>query len=504
MRALFRAIALAALPILSLAQLPSPRLLDQRASLTPAQIMAELGPQLSAKSVMFDDSDHRWDNATERWQAALCPTFSLVVEPATEADVPVIIKYANSNGIPFLAVNQGHGSTRTLSQLKNGISISMAQLNAIEIAKDGTSAFFGGGVYDGQVIDVLWEKGYVTGTGSCACVGVMGPGLGGGHGRYQGFYGLIIDLLIDLNVVLADGSTVTVSATSHPDLWWAMRGAGHNFGIVTSFHAHIHKRTVDEWSITEFVFTQDKLESVFAALNDQQKNGGQPKELMNYGVFTWAEEFSTTEPIFELFIHYVGTHAQAAPYLKPFEVLDPLYTNQSSMPYPDVLDATGTGMNSPMCQEGHTNMQFPFGLLKHNITATRQIYDYYANITKTQPLFKQAIVVFEAYSLPGVQAVDPASTAFPHRDDHILCDVLVTYDPNPSLDEQAIAIGKQITKFWADGQPGREKHTYVNYAFGDEPLEQMYGHEPWRLRRLRAAKAKYDPHNAFGFYNPIV
>lgn len=135
----------------------------------------------------------------------------------------------------------------------------------------------------------------IIGTGSCACVGVMGPGLGGGHGRYQGFYRLIIDGLISMNVVLADGSAITVSNTSYPDLWWAMRGAGHNFGIVTSFHAEIHKRTVDEWYISEFVFTQDQLESVFEVLNSQQENGGQPKELMNYGVFTWASEFSTTE-----------------------------------------------------------------------------------------------------------------------------------------------------------------------------------------------------------------
>ena len=65
-------------------------------------------------------------------------------------------------------------------------------------------------------------------------------------------------------------------------------------------------------------------------------------------------------------------------------------------------------------------MQFPFGLLEHNITATRQIYDYFRNVTTLQPLFKQSIVVFEAYSLEGVKAVDPASTAFPHRDDNIL------------------------------------------------------------------------------------
>lgn len=126
------------------------------------------------------------------------------------------------------------------------------------------------------------------------------------------------------------------------------------------------------------------------------------------------------QPIMEFFIHYVGTAEEAAPYLKPFQDLNPLYSSGKYYAYPDVLDATGTGMNSPMCQDGHTNMQFPFGLLEHNITATRQIYDYYREITTSQPLYNQSIVVFEAYSLEGVKAVDSASTAFPHREDNIL------------------------------------------------------------------------------------
>lgn len=61
---------------------------------------------------------------------------------------------------------------------------------------------------------------FLLATGSCACVGMMGPGLGGGHGRYQGLYGLISDNLVNLNLVLSDGSAIRVNATSHPDLWW--------------------------------------------------------------------------------------------------------------------------------------------------------------------------------------------------------------------------------------------------------------------------------------------
>lgn len=57
---------------------------------------------------------------------------------------------------------------------------------------------------------------------------------------------------------------------------------------------------------------------------------------------------------------------------------------------------------------------------------------------------------------------------------------------------------------WNDGQPGRKPTTYVNYAFGTEPLEQMYGHEPWRLEKLRSLKNKYDPFGRFNYYNPII
>jgi hypothetical protein len=83
-------------------------------------------------------------------------------------------------------------------------------------------------------------------------------------------------------------------------------------------------------------------------------------------------------------------------------------------------------------------------------------------------------------------------------------DTFITYPPDSALDDAGIALGQKIRQLWAAGQPGRNKTVYVNYAFGDEPLEQMYGYEPWRVQRLRAAKEKYDPDNRFGFYNPII
>jgi hypothetical protein len=81
---------------------------------------------------------------------------------------------------------------------------------------------------------------------------------------------------------------------------------------------------------------------------------------------------------------------------------------------------------------------------------------------------------------------------------------LVELVPGSTLVNEAKQWVNEVRDLWNAGQPGRKPSTYVNYASGGEPLESMYGYEPWRLQRLRALKAKYDPHNRFRFYNPIV
>lgn len=125
----------------------------------------------------------------------------------------------------------------------------------------------------------------------------MGAALGGGLGRYQGFYGLLADNIVDVDLVLADGSTITVSDSSHPDLFWALKGAGHNFGIVTRFTLKTYESPVQDWYFAQFAFTQDKLETFVTQVNKMMNNGTQPKELMNYFLYAWNPAISTTEVI---------------------------------------------------------------------------------------------------------------------------------------------------------------------------------------------------------------
>jgi FAD/FMN-containing dehydrogenase len=133
-------------------------------------------------------------------------------------------------------------------------------------------------------------------TGSSGCVGFPGAGLGGGHGRYEGQYGMMVDNFITLNVVLADGSTIQVSQKSHDDLFWAMKGAGHNFGVVTSLELAIHPRGSDTWHYHNYVWSQDQLEAVFEALNTFHGNGTTPVLMgVNFGQFSIDPSMSATD-----------------------------------------------------------------------------------------------------------------------------------------------------------------------------------------------------------------
>lgn len=121
-------------------------------------------------------------------------------------------------------------------------------------------------------------------TGLCECTSLLGPTLGGGHGWLQGRYGMGIDNILEANVVLANGSLVTASSDSHPELFWGLRGAGHNFGIVTAVKYKIYDVPEGNiWTLGTYVFTQDKLEPLFELFNEL---GAQAKvELLTWAYF---------------------------------------------------------------------------------------------------------------------------------------------------------------------------------------------------------------------------
>ena len=339
-------------------------------------------------------------------------------------------------------------------------------------------------------------------TGVCQCTSLLGPGLGGGHGFLQGHHGLVADQFVSMNIVLADGTLHTIDEKS--DLWWAMRGAGHNFGIVTSVETKIYYIEHHDWAFQSFVFTGDKIEGLFQILNTDLLH--QPVEIITFGVILNDPTVDPDAPITTFFVLQEGVSAVDSTYTAPFFDLGPVASNNGTGPYTDVAAWTGNGNEDVSCQRGGlAKARFPIDLEAYNVDAIRKFYDLFASSTRETPAFNTSSFLYEGYSVQGVQAIPSDSTAYPFRSDNLLVASVITYEPDgPELDEKAAKLGNDLRQILYEGSGRSELHTYVNYAYGDESLQNMYGYEEWRQERLLSLKNKYDPDRKFSFYSPIA
>lgn len=265
----------------------------------------------------------------------------------------------------------------------------------------------------------------------------MGPGLGGGHGRQQGHYGLISDNIINLNVVLANGTAIRVNETSHADLFWGMRGAGHNFGIVTSFELRVYPREVDSWYYHNYIWTEDKLELLFTAANELHDNGNTPVNMVaNFVTFAMNQTISETDvssdimfvaqigyvsngvhqPVIFWTFAYRGSADEAEKIIAPFNNIEAVYQDYGDVTYPRLSEVQGTAMNTETCAPNHTWITSTAGLKTYNITTTRQIYELNKQYIKQYPQLLSPAVVHEGYSTAAVHKVKSEDSAVPFRD----------------------------------------------------------------------------------------
>jgi FAD/FMN-containing dehydrogenase len=150
------------------------------------------------------------------------------------------IKFATSNNIP-LAIKCGGHNPSGASSISDGLCIDLSRyFDTARVDPDQRLVYVGGGAVWKTVDLATIAHGLATTAGTVNDTGVAGLTLGGGYGWLTGEHGLVIDNLIQATVVLADGSIVTASPTSHPDLFWALRGGGSNFGVVTEFVLKLH------------------------------------------------------------------------------------------------------------------------------------------------------------------------------------------------------------------------------------------------------------------------
>ncbi|ORX97112.1 hypothetical protein BCR34DRAFT_607410 [Clohesyomyces aquaticus] len=465
-------------------------------------LLKQLNPLLSHEAQIYLPGSEGFVNATTRWGGATTPTFTAIVKVTTETDVQHTIKYANAHNYPFLAISGTHGTPSTLNNVRDGIGIWLRDMNSVKIHQDGTSAKIQGGIENGKLIRDLWARGKQTVTTGCDCAGFISPLLGGGHGWLQGRYGLPADQLISARVVLANGSAITVSATSHPDLFWAVRGAGHNFGIFTEIDVKVYDREKDQdsWAAMGLTYTHDKLDKVFEIANEWLDEKERDVKLTHYGTIAINPGLDPNMPIFTFWIYWQGSSIPSK-YTAPLQALSPISTDFSVTDLAGVNTHLAAAYGMPACWKGFSRQFAPVSLNAWPIANLRTLLSLFGSMPS---VFHQAsFVLLEAYATNRVGEIAEESTAYPDRGGQLLISPLLGYAPNTTLDDVARRIAKEMRDALLEGT-GEKLRAYVNYARGDESLEEVYGYEAWRLEKLRKLKREYDPHGRFNFYMPIT
>jgi FAD/FMN-containing dehydrogenase len=414
------------------------------------------------------------------------------------------VKYCASHDIPFLAQNGGAGWSTTFHLNNHGVLINLAGLNQVTFSADKTQATIGGGSNISNTIAHAYAAGALVETGNCNCVGTLGAILGGGYGNLLGLYGFGVDNVLSLRVVTPDGRLRDVSAASDPDLFWALRGAGPNFGIVTSAVVKAYPASEDDmqaWT-GSLVFTPDQLEDVVEAI-------GELELLPNMTIFMYFLS-DGTEPVVVAspFLYKGDAESGRAAYASLYAI-GPVADTTSVLPY----NQWNSG-GDPLCVPGARKPTWSAGFQDMVPATWRQIWDMYVEFQQ-QPGAESSGVLLEAYSLTKARSEDPNSAAFPNRHINFNAFVVPWYN-DTSLDSDAEAFGSAARELWrstsgldrdatyvsillsgltvCSGAALLTLFSYVNFAHGDEPLDVVYGES---LHRLQSIKRRVDPDDLF-------
>ncbi|KAL4884469.1 hypothetical protein BJY04DRAFT_215436 [Aspergillus karnatakaensis] len=449
----------------------------------------------SPQAVLHLRGTDEFNKATERWNTHQAPTFAAVLSIGSEEDVSTAIKLVLSHRIPFLATGSRHGYGSTLGEMRDGLALDLSLLKDLNIDVRGETLIVGPGVRAGDVLNPVYEAGFQFPTGACNATSLIGVTLGGGIGRLNGEHGLMIDVLLSARIVIATGQILDVSSTSNPDLFWAIRGAGQNFGIVTSATYKLFPLTGPYTSV-DLIFPPN----------------------LKIDVFNWFANFEITakwavgcligynndigSPYILINIVHHGPEAETLSHLTSLLDLGPIKMEVHEIPWNKVTETVVFGMDAAISQPGEIRDVHGFNLRSRDAKTLIEVFDMACAFYDAVPTARSLTVLFEGWSNAAVKAVEEDETAFPWRGTEVYGFIVGTWpegDEEPKAASQGMAKRLRATLAETSGYDGLA--VYVNYAKGDETLEQIYGAE--KLPKLARLKGKYDPENIFRFHHAI-
>ena len=436
-------------------------------------VVEELRAQV--RGPLLSQGDEGYDAARTVWNGMINRRPALIARCTGAADVIACVRFAREQGLPVSIKGGGHNVAGS-AVINDGLMIDLSLMKGIRVDPDARTARAEPGLLWGEFDRETQAFGLATPGGVVPSTGIAGLTLGGGQSWITGKYGLTIDNLLAADVVTADGRLLHASTSEHPDLFWALRGAGHNLGVVTSFEYRLHP--VGPTVLGGMVLHPfDNAREVLRFY--REFSAGQPDELTTYaGVLTGPDGAL----VVALALCYCGEIEAGEQVVAPLRAFgSPVADLIGPMPF--------------VAQQALFGPAFPHGRLNYwksgltsRITdgAVETAVDYAARV----PSPFTAIVF--AGTLGAATRVGKAETAYAHRDAPYDLVILSGWE-DPVETERNV---EWTRDFFAAVRPELSGGVYVN-DLGDEGearVREAYGDN---YARLAAIKATYDPTNFF-------
>ncbi|KAL8765972.1 MAG: hypothetical protein Q9209_007119 [Squamulea sp. 1 TL-2023] len=456
---------------------------------TLREIKKDLGRALSqGSSISSNASD------APRWSLYRAPTPAFVVNVGSENDVATTVRYCNKNNITFLAQSQGNGWADTFHLGNCSLLINIDGLNKIVFNKAKTLAAIGGGTRVSDMVIAAYNADTRFSTPTCTCLGFLGAMLGGGVMRSMGLYGAGVDQISQVNVATASGEMLQVNSNLHPDLWYSLRGAAPNFGIVTSALVKAYptpKAQNAAWQ-GAITFADDKLEALITAIYNLDLRPEMQVDLL----------FSTSgpplnSPTITAIPFFLGNASAAKQAFAPIFDVGPVSNQAEEVPY----DHWGDIAN-PFCIKGMRKPAYGASLAREGLNPAtwRAVYEEFKTFVAKYPQAAGSSVLAEYYSVQKAIAIGDATSSYPFRDVPLHVVIIPLYE-NSSFDGVANNWGATVRDLLRSTDGLNANSTYINFAHGDEPLYEVYGKN---LQKLQALKKRYDPRNKFNQWFPLA
>jgi len=431
-------------------------------------------------------ADPAYDEARAVYNGMIDRRPAVIVRCADAADVVACVRFARQHSLE-VAVRGGGHSASGLGVWDGALVIDLSLMRSTTVDPADHEVRVDGGCLWRDVDHATVPFGMATPSGFVSSTGVGGLSLGGGIGYLSRRFGLTIDNLLSADVVLADGSLVTADAEHHPELFWALRGGGGNFGVVTSFRFRCHDVGENGVIIGGPVFYDlADVGEVMRWYRDFLPE--QPGDLNGWIGVTRIPSV----PLFPEELHdrpscvivwcYTGPHADAERVLAPVrEFGNPLLVGLQQMPF-----SAMQSMFDPLLPSG-LQWYWKADFFTEITDEAIGIHRNYGGAIPT-PLTNMHL-----YPISGAaQDVGPTDTAFAYRHGG-WSGIVAGVDPDPA---NATAISDWVKAYWEELHPTSEGGAYVNFMM-DEGPERIRASYLENFDRLAQVKAQYDPDNVF-------